>query len=76
MSTTTSVALITSTFGGFGVALLAIVSLMIGVAIGMLVFRIGWKHINRAGDDGWADWKEAKRQRLDRLGWVNGGYHD
>lgn len=49
MSTTSALALITTSFGDFGTALLAIVGLMIGVAVGMLVFKIGWKHVRKAG---------------------------
>lgn len=49
MNATTALALVTSTFGGFGTALLALVGLFIAVAVGMLVFKIGWKHVKKAG---------------------------
>lgn len=45
MSTTSALALITSSFGTFGTALLAIVGLFIGVAVGYLVFKTGHRFL-------------------------------
>jgi len=42
MSASTSLALITSTVADYGTALIAILTAVIGVGLGMLVFRFGW----------------------------------
>jgi len=45
MSTSTALALITGAFTDYGVALLAIFGAVIGIGLGVLVFKFGWKKV-------------------------------
>jgi len=45
IGTTTATSLITSNIGDFAVAALAVLTAIIGVAVGLLVFRWGWRKI-------------------------------
>jgi len=45
MSTTTVLALLTSAAGDFGTAMLVVLGVVIGIGVGFLVFRIGWRKI-------------------------------
>lgn len=45
MSTTSALALITSGATDYGVALLAILGVVITIGLGMLVFRVGWRKL-------------------------------
>jgi len=45
MSTTSALALITSSATDFGTALLAILGAVITIGVGMLVFRVGWRKV-------------------------------
>lgn len=42
MNATTSLALITGAVSDYGTALIAILGAVIGIGLGMLVFRFGW----------------------------------
>jgi len=45
MSATSSLALITGAVADYGIALIAILTAVIGVGLGMLVFRFGWRKV-------------------------------
>ena len=45
MTASSTLALITDAAGDYGVALLAILGLVIGIGVGMLVFRVGWRKL-------------------------------
>jgi len=45
MSSTTALALFTSVIGDYGTALLAILTAVVGIGLGMLVFRFGWRKV-------------------------------
>jgi len=48
MNATTSLALVTSAFASYGTALLSILGLAIGIGVGYLVFRVGWRKVKGA----------------------------
>jgi len=48
MSATTTTALITGTVADYGVALIAILTAVIGIGLAMLVFRFGWSKVKRS----------------------------
>lgn len=45
MDATSTLSLITSAGSQFGIALLAVLGVVIGIGVGMLVFRVGWRKI-------------------------------
>jgi len=45
MDASSTLTLITTGFSDFGTAVLAILGLAIGIGVGYLVFRVGWKKI-------------------------------
>lgn len=45
MNASSTQALIETAGANFGIALLAILTVVIGIGVGMLVFRVGWRKI-------------------------------
>jgi len=45
MSTTTVLALLTASASDFGTAMLGLLTVVIGIGVGFLVFRIGWRKV-------------------------------
>jgi len=52
MSATTTTTLILSSVGDYGVALIAILTAVIGIGLAMLVFRFGWSAILVSASEG------------------------
>jgi len=48
MSTSTALAAVTSSLTDFGTAVLTIITAVLVIGVGYLVYRVGWRHVKRS----------------------------
>jgi hypothetical protein len=48
LSSSTAMTLVTGGFTDFGTALLGIVGLVIGIGVGYLIYKVGWRHVKKS----------------------------
>jgi len=65
MDTTAVQTLLTSTATAFGLSVLAVITVTIGIGVAYLLFRFGWKTVQRSLGAGWVRTYMRNEIRLD-----------